>query len=171
MKCQNCEKPATFHITDLTGPELVELHLCAECAREHLQPSSPPGLPAPTISGVLEKQLALGQTAEELRELDARNCPMCGITFLEFRQSGRLGCPHDYEVFSAELEALLTNIHGSDHHTGKRPLRPAANPAQATQTIRLRRELREAVEQEDYERASQLRDRIRRFEEQADARA
>ena len=26
-------------------------------------------------------------------------CPHCGIKFMEFRAQGRLGCPHDYEVF------------------------------------------------------------------------
>ncbi len=166
MKCQNCEKPATFHITDLTGEALVELHLCAECAREHLQPG-PAGLPAPTISGVLEKQLKLGQTAEELRKLDERECPVCGITFREFRQIGRLGCPHDYEVFGTELEGLLVNIHGSEKHAGKKPQHHPKDPAAAIQTIRLRRELREAVEHEDYELASQLRDRIRKYEEEA----
>lgn len=166
MKCQNCEKPATFHITDLTGSELVELHFCADCAKEHLQPGTI-ALPAPTISGVLEKQLKLGQTAEELKELDSRSCPVCGITFFEFRQMGRLGCPHDYEVFANELEGLLVNIHGAEKHAGKHPQRPTVDSALATQTIRLRRDLREAVEQEDYERASQLRDQIRKFEEQA----
>ena len=33
MKCQQCEKPATFHITELTGGEPQELHLCEDHAR------------------------------------------------------------------------------------------------------------------------------------------
>ena len=32
MKCQKCEKPATFHITDLVDGKPNELHLCEECA-------------------------------------------------------------------------------------------------------------------------------------------
>ena len=38
MKCQYCEKPATFHITELTeptGPQVM--HLCEEHARGFLQ--------------------------------------------------------------------------------------------------------------------------------------
>ncbi len=166
MKCQNCEKPATFHITDLTGTDLIEMHFCADCARDHLQPGHA-GAPAPMISGVLEKQLKLGQTAEELKELDARSCPVCGITFLEFRQIGRLGCPHDYDVFGAELEGLLVNIHGSEKHAGKKPRHHVKKPDQAIATIRMRRELADAVENEDYERASKLRDRIRKYEDDA----
>ena len=33
MKCQQCEKPATFHITELTGGQPQELHLCEGCAK------------------------------------------------------------------------------------------------------------------------------------------
>jgi protein-arginine kinase activator protein McsA len=35
---------------------------------------------------------------------------VCGVTFLEFRKQGRLGCPHDYVCFAEELEPLLLNI-------------------------------------------------------------
>jgi len=30
--------------------------------------------------------------------LGQAECPECGIKFVEFRNTGRLGCPHDYEV-------------------------------------------------------------------------
>ena len=42
MNCQKCHKPATFHITDLTGDELLALHLCADCAKEYLNPEEEP---------------------------------------------------------------------------------------------------------------------------------
>ena len=32
MKCQRCDKSATFHITELTGGKPQELHLCEEHA-------------------------------------------------------------------------------------------------------------------------------------------
>lgn len=163
MKCQNCEKPATFHITDLTGDELLALHLCADCAREYLQPDSVKE-PTPTVSNVIKHQLKLEQTTEELKELDARVCPVCGISFYEFRQAGRLGCPHDYVVFGEELEALLMNVHGAVKHIGKRPKRAAGGTMDKTEVIRLRREMKEAVEVEDYERAKELRDKIRAIE-------
>ncbi len=38
MKCQFCEKPATFHITELTEPNGPQvMHLCEEHARGFLQ--------------------------------------------------------------------------------------------------------------------------------------
>ena len=110
----------------------------------------------------------LSQTADELDRLDRQSCPVCGITFFEFRNEGRLGCPHDYVRFDAELEPLILNIHGNTKHIGKRPRRAEGDSDWQTDLIRLRRELKEAVEQEYYERASELRDEIRGIEQMAE---
>ena len=168
MKCQQCEKPATFHITDITGDELLAHHLCPDCAKRYLQPEQLTETAAPVISGVLKQEMKLEQTAEELKELDGKECPICGVSFYEFRQSGRLGCPHDYVFFADELEPLLINVHGQGHHVGKQPKRGASDTQAFTELIRMRREMKEAVEREDYETASRLRDQIRSV--QGDAR-
>ena len=167
VKCHNCEKPATFHITELTGSKPQEVHLCEDCARTYLmQDEENDAAPAPTLAGVFAQQL--GQTAQELERLDQQSCPVCGITFYEFRQQGRLGCPHDYVRFEKELEPLIVNIHGDNGHKGKHPKRVAASTDRRTDIIRLRREMEKAVEKEDYELASDLRDQIRTIEQQDD---
>ena len=163
MKCQKCNKSATFHITDLTGDGLLALHLCPDCAKQYLQPEGE-DVDAPKITGVLSDQLKLEQTAEELQELDARKCPICGISFLEFRQSGRLGCPHDYMFFGDELAPLLKSVHGANEHTGKRPQNGAYDTESQTELIRLRSEMKLAVSEENYEKAQEIRDRIRSIE-------
>ena len=163
MKCQYCEKPATFHITELTepaGPQVM--HLCEEHARSFLQKDT--SSPAASIAGALAKQLQLGQTKEELEELDQKECPVCGISFFEFRNTGRLGCPYDYAHFEADLVPLLVNIHDKTEHCGKRPRRAAATADSQAQMIQLRRDMEEAVEKEDYETASQIRDQLKRIE-------
>jgi protein arginine kinase activator len=167
MKCQQCEKPATFHITELTGPEPEELHLCEDHAREYLTQPEAPEPNTPSLAGALAQQLTVGQTADELARLDQRACPVCGITFYEFRQAARLGCPYDYVCFEKELEPLIVNIHGGSRHVGKRPKRGVEGADQQTELIRLRREMREAVEREEYETASQLRDKIRKIEQRS----
>jgi len=166
MKCQKCNEPATFHITELTGGKPMELHLCEECAREYLTQVEPEETTAgpPSLAGALAKQLEVGQTAEELARLDKQACPVCGVTFYEFRNQGRLGCPHDYVVFWKDLEPLIVNIHGETRHVGKRPKRSPRDTDQRTRLIRLRREMKEAVEDENYERASKLRDEIKQIE-------
>lgn len=165
-KCQKCERPATFHITEITDEGVEELHLCEGHARGYLSNSEgQEEMPVPTLAGVLAQQFKVGQTAEELARLDQRACPMCGITFYEFRSQGRLGCPHDYEFFEKELMPLIVNIHGETEHVGKRPKRSPESGRRQTELIRLRREMEEAVRREDYELASELRDRIRALEE------
>jgi len=81
---------------------------------------------------------------------------------MEFRQQGRLGCPHDYAVFRAGLEPLLDRIHRSVRHVGKSPRRrDAAALAEHAEVVELRRRLREAVQAEAYEEAARLRDLLR----------
>ena len=71
------------------------------------------------------------------------------------------------DVTADELEPLLMNIHGETEHVGKCPAHSADGSAQQTELIRLRREMKEAVAEEDYERASRLRDDIRNIEQDA----
>lgn len=167
VKCQRCEKPATFHITELTEPTGPrELHLCEDCARYYLQHGTLAEPKSGKVQGLGQHSFKMAQTAEELAQLDQRSCPVCGITFYEFRQMGRLGCPHDYICFGRELEPLLASIHGLTRHQGKVPKRGPMTTEKHTSLIRLRREMRMAVEQEEYERAGQLRDEIRRLEQE-----
>ena len=174
MKCQQCEKPATFHITELTGSQPQEIHLCENCAKSYLMHEGG-GSPvvAPTLGNLLAKQLQLGKAAEELAKLDQRACPVCGITFYEFRNQGRLGCPHDYVFFQKELTPLIANIHGETRHVGKRPRGYAAGGGtdEQTELIRLRREMDEAKKKEHYERAAELRDLIRGLEKQVKSKS
>lgn len=164
MKCQYCEKPATFHITELTGehgPQI--LHLCEEHARQFLQKGDADSAMA-SVTGAIAKQLNLDSTKEDLAELDQNECPHCGITFFEFRNTGRLGCPFDYEHFASELEPLLVNIHDSTEHEGKRPQRASALADSKQSLLTLRREMDDAVASEDYERAGKIRDQMKAVE-------
>jgi protein arginine kinase activator len=171
MKCQQCEKPATFHITELTGEdvdrEVQEVHLCEDCAKIYLSQGEDTQQKSASLAGALAQQFKVGEAAEDLARLDQRACPVCGITFYEFRHVGRLGCPHDYICFEKELEPLIVNIHGDSEHIGKTPKFGSGGTDEQTELIRLRREMKEAVEAEHYEEASKMRDRIQEIEEQA----
>ena len=50
MKCQQCSKTATFHITELTKGKPQELHLCEEHARHYLTQNEE----EPPASGYIE---------------------------------------------------------------------------------------------------------------------
>jgi len=158
MKCQECDKLATFHITELTGPALVELHLCVDHARAYLAPGKKAGSQS---LATVSQQLDLPSLAEVVAEVEAKLCPYCGLSFAEFRQQQRLGCAFDYDVFRDELLQLLRKIHGHDRHTGKRPDRGLSETRTEKQLIRRRRTMRSLVAEENYEEASRLHGEIR----------
>jgi len=168
MKCEKCDKPATFHISVLTGQEPKELHFCEEHAREYLNMSAMQGELAGSLATVLAqgiaKKLSINKVAEELRELEQQSCPICGISFSEFRSHGYLGCPHDYNFFNKQIDAFVQNFHGANEHTGKVPIRRLDNTQDRMLLIKYRRDLDDAVQYEDYERATRLRDKIKELE-------
>ena len=194
MKCQKCEKQAVFHITELESGSVRELHFCEDHARAYLnQAEGASAGPADVepAAGAAAGVPGVAQTADELAVLDQKACEMCGITFFEFRNQGRLGCAHDYVFFAKELEPLIANVHGSTEHAGRRPewARGAAagpgGPAagatagpgatapgtveqgtgELTAIIGLRRGMRQAIATEDYEKARENRDAIKVIEE------
>ena len=165
MKCQHCEKPATFHITELTepkGPTIV--HLCEEHARTFLAGEGNP-TPASALTSILEKQLKMDKVADELAASDKKTCPVCGLTFADFRKGGRLGCAYDYIAFEEDIEPLLVNIHGALSHTGKTPTNLSGSPERQHRLMQLKNEMKESIAHEDYETASKLRDKIQAIEE------
>jgi protein arginine kinase activator len=165
-KCKRCSKPATLHITEIRSGAVQELHLCESCAQQYLnqdQDQDEAGEPS-------EQSAAKeGESANE--EFDHLVCPNCGITFREFRQQGRLGCPHDYIAFAKELKPLLENIHNDTQHTGKFPKRaPHASQLQY-RLIKLRSELRSAIDEEEYETAARIRDEIQSLEKEFESKS
>ena len=113
---------------------------------------------------MLAKQLKMEKVAEELAVADKKTCPICGISFADFRKGGRLGCAYDYVAFEDDLEPLLVNIHGALAHTGKVPKNQSGSPERQHRLMQLKSEIKEAITKEDYETASRLRDKISAIE-------
>lgn len=156
-KCAFCPEPATVHITDMKRGDYRELHLCQKCAdkEQSVAVQKPPSLEH-YIKTVIAAY-AGGATGDLAR----LTCPACGLPYMEFRSGGRLGCATEYEVFKPGLLPLLQRVHGHVSHTGKRPRRGAATPGSQAVFVQLRRQLRDAIDREQYELAAQLRDQIR----------
>lgn len=179
MKCQKCNKQATFHITEMIDAHPLELHFCQEHAYEYLHQSGAVesiedaaatfGQLNPAASGAEKDKLGLREATDELVTDDFQMCPCCHSGFQDFRKSGLFGCPHDYVVFRDRLEPFLFGVHGATEHVGKRPLRAKGTSDAGTTLVHLRNLMQDAIEMEDYERASTLRDRIAEIEKSLDA--
>lgn len=159
--CQACNQAkATVHITD-TVPEKRERHLCEACAqKEHVIVKH--HSPSAAILQEFIKQKAGATRGEDL------TCPSCGMTFREFQLKGQLGCPNDYEAFRELLLPLIERAHeNAKQHAGKSPgRRTDPDTRRKAGLVRLRRELQDAIEQENYELAARVRDQIKSLENQ-----
>jgi protein arginine kinase activator len=156
MQCQKCKSAATLHITEVTGEnQFEELHLCEQCAHKYLYEPQP------------KAGISKGASGEQAEEgiFSQQECPFCGIKFVDFRNTGRLGCPNDYKVFREDLQPLLENIHGDTRHCGKTPRRSPQTKEAESELIQLRNRLKQAVTKEDYEEAARIRDRIKKLED------
>ena len=158
-KCRRCSKSATLHITEIQDGNAVAIHLCDSCAREYLDEESEQAADSPTAELAAKLEALVSDDAES----DVR-CSNCEISFGEFREQGRLGCPTCYEEFREELVPLLDSIHEGALHIGKRPLRSPTQTEDQSKLIQMRHRQREAIEKEDYELAASLRDQILEIE-------
>jgi len=76
-----------------------------------------------------------------------------------------LGCPYDYEVFEKSLSSLIKKAHnGKTTHCGKVPSKTSTDTKKQIELMKLRRDLEAAVQNEDYELAAELRDKINQRE-------
>jgi len=170
MLCEECQmRPATVHITKIVNNEKTQMHLCEECAKQkHISFST--GISgfgfddtgfsvAKLLSSFFEptSKTPIG-TSDDLK------CSRCGLTFRTFSKTGRFGCSQCYNTFKNQMNPMLRRIHGKTFHVGKVPKRTGGQLRIKHEINRLKRELQEAINAEEYERAAVLRDKIKELE-------
>lgn len=182
MLCQVCNKTdATLRITRLVHGSVEELHVCEECAIRtspyHAKLAKKRQKEKLSVENLLKDLLEKndpGTTAEKgvVIPVDfvktSTSCPSCGLEFRVYKQTFMLGCPDCYDSFGERLAADIERIHGTTEHHGGPP--PESTLMQDIQSrLRdLRSELEDSVADEDFERAAQIRDAIRKVQEEAE---
>ena len=154
-QCDIChQRPAELTITEVNKEgRTSEQRICAECAQAR-------GVVAP---GALKQTVAeiLLELKNRIQDTDQRSlCANCGLSYAEFKTTGRLGCEHCYVAFTERLNPIIKRIHGASRHTGRAPQRNGKSAFRNFELHRLRRELKKAIAAEDYERAAAVRDQI-----------
>ncbi len=161
MLCDNCkERDAVVHVTRMEKNALIQLHLCEKCAAaQGVQTTlSVPQHPLGDILQAVQQSSSAGGG-------DAAACAFCGANARDFRETGRLGCPHCYDAMERSLRELLRRLHGSSKHVGVVYRAPVAHVVEKSDSLHdLKDRLRRAVELEQFELAAELRDRLRVIE-------
>ncbi len=172
MLCQNCKRnEATTHIRRIVNGAAAEYHLCAECADKlgYASPFGGFGLGLGDLFGSFLGDIPVSRLSSRVIR-----CEKCGCTFDDIVKNGKVGCAGCYETFYDKLLPSLRKIHGQTVYAGKKPGRAAAPapeaPRQESRVSRLKEQLAEAVEQQDFETAAVLRDEIKRAEAEHDER-
>lgn len=152
MKCEKCEKIASFHYKSDINGEKTEYHLCNDCAK------------AEGFGETLERAFSPAYNS-----FWGNPYSLMGSFFSDspVRLMPRIG------AFAPVMAPPWVNIFIGDGEKATKPEERAADniPIDAGQEIRSKRELsalkhqlRQAVRAEEYEKAAVLRDKIREME-------
>ena len=164
MLCQLCQKRvASVHFTQIVNNNKVEMYLCEKCANEKGNTNfmSPLSL-GDFFSGFLSKDIGDSYiTSPNIHTV----CDICGMSFSDFQNTGKIGCSNCYEIFKDRLKPIIKRLQGNTEHIGKVPSGLSNRIIKATKEIeKLKEDLNKAIQAEEYEKAALLRDKIKELE-------
>lgn len=166
MKCQKCgANNANTHIKTIVNGEFKEYDLCSECAKQ---------MGYTNVFGDIENEFSnfLGSFFGNVlpARTQATRCEFCGSSYLDIAKSGHVGCANCYSVFGDQLLPSIRRIHGNTAHCGKnsgKAEKQSVKPQEETKEQKLERlksELDKAVQEQNFEHAAELRDKIKEME-------
>jgi protein arginine kinase activator len=162
MICNACGKnKATIHVTELVEGQMVEVHLCDKCAQEKDIASKVSFSMNDILAGLMQ---FTSQTEDLSQQLKVR-CPGCNLSIQDLQKKGKVGCAQCYEVFAQFLLPLIKKIHGSTQHFGKRPSHVDEKLNVQMEIEKLEADIQKKIEQEAFEEAALLRDKIKFLKE------
>jgi protein arginine kinase activator len=169
MLCERCQKRnATIHLTEIVKSVKSEVHLCEKCAREI-------GLNAKLsdFSLSVPDMLSFFNVEDVKNFHNSSICASCGLTFMEYKRHGKVGCTDCYTYLKKGLEKLILAYHGATTHVGKNPVHFVDDREEELEffyehedesIIMLQEKLNGAIAEERYEDAAIIRDKIREKE-------
>ena len=195
MLCEKCGKnEATYYYHENVNGKTKTYRLCADCAKKMEEADELPSFrmdrffddfdsffdepflqrPMKTLNGLLNgffgTDRALGSGSGREKK-DEKTCPGCGATLRDFATRGA-GCPKCFETFAEELAPTVSRVHGKTVHTGRAPARYRSRIERKRRMEALVEEQREAVKNEDFEKAAAIRDELKKLRaEEAERKA
>ncbi|AAK81128.1 protein arginine kinase activator [Clostridium acetobutylicum] len=169
MICEVCHKnEANVHITQIINGDKRELNVCENCAQniqgvniasdiDFISPFSFQNI----LSGIMD-YIGGSSQSTKCEELVCKNC---GTTYSEFKDKGLFGCSECYKYFNSMLLPIINRVQGNVEHNGKIPKKAGRKIINKNNILKLKAELQKAVLEEEYEKAAELRDKIKSLQE------
>lgn len=162
MLCQNCgKKEATSHFKRIINGEKTESHLCADCAASMGYDTmfSSFGLSFGDLFSSFLGDIPVSRLSSKVLR-----CEKCGCSFDDIAKNAMVGCADCYKTFYDKLEPTIKRIHGNTNHCGKVPQGAGEEVKTAHKITELKAQLNRAIDEQNFERAAQLRDEIKALE-------
>jgi protein arginine kinase activator len=166
LLCEKCnQRPAMVHVAEIINGQKQETHLCEICAKE-FQIHGFGFFPQMNMNNFLAGLLNYDFKSNSVNQVETTGkiCEKCGVSEEQFAKKGLLGCGDCYPLFEEKTLPLLRRIHGNTRHTGKVPERTGGRARLVKEIEVIKRQLKEAISREEFERAAELRDTIRQME-------
>lgn len=158
--CDECGiRPATIRITTIVNGEKRDRNLCSECMANSQRFKKDFSNFAGHLNGLLDALKSGASKAEE--PIPEIVCSRCGTSYEQYRKSGMVGCAQCYSDFREPLQSMMSRVHGHTQHVGRVPGGADRQLSLKLKIEKLRQELKQAIQQEEYEIAAGLRDQIR----------
>lgn len=153
MICQNCNKnEANMHMKRIVNGRAAEVHLCSDCARSLGYGEAFSGFGV-GIGSLLGEFLSKNESSGS-----SLRCSFCGKSFEEIAGDGKMGCAECYNVFYDKLLPSLNRIHGKASYAGSKP--QGSDKYLAERIDELKAALAVAIDEQNFELAATLRDKI-----------
>lgn len=163
MLCDSCGKnEAYIHYTKIINGKYKEEHLCEECALKNYDFDNTFSMNK-LFTGLVDGYKDINEVKEELK------CDFCGLTYSRFSKDGKFGCAECYETFRDKLDPLIKGLHGHNIHRGKIPANSSERIHFKREEDNLQIELENAVKMEEFERAAEIRDELKKLRSTLDS--
>lgn len=144
--------------------------ICEKCAQEKGEMTMVAGGHGFSINnllaGLLNMESNIQQTkANAFPKTEEKRCPHCHRSYKEFVHLGKFGCAECYKTFNDQLNPILKRVHsGNIAHIGKIPKRIGGTIYLRKQISDLKEVLKVHINQEEFEKAAEVRDKVRSLE-------
>lgn len=167
MLCELCGKnEASIHITKIVNGVKKEANICSKCAGKTEGFNLTSDMDIMTsfsfqniLGGLMDYvNTSKNNTIEEVK------CKNCGAFYREFKEKGLLGCSECYKYFSPAILSVVRGVQGNIEHVGKIPKKLGKDLIHKQKILNLKEQLQNAIALEEYEKAAEIRDKIKEIE-------
>ena len=186
MLCENCGKrEATVRYSENINGRKREMNLCEECSEKlgitQKMDFSIPSLDFSNFFGSILEDFNNDSFMPILGEMEQTKCNSCGSTFEDIINTGKYGCPNCYDTFSERMDPIIKKLQGANRHVGRLgkisdnnqkfnnkdskdvETNKKTSNKEENKLDKLQNDLKQAIKDERYEDAAQIRDEIKKL--------